>query len=367
MRNIVIVGAGFTGTTLAVQLAQKGNSKICLIEKMPAHFFTGPAYKDQSIYHSLNVRAKDMGAIDGKPDDFFHWLTKHYPNVYGPMDFVPRKIYGEYLKCLIEPYLNSSIKVIQDEIIDLVNNEAVGKKENYQYDTIFLCLGGNYLTPSLNQLDPMLIKIKGAGLSAIDLIVDQVKNGYQGKFELYSRRGLMPLIHDHSEGSFHGPKKLLEYFQEIKHISQTQNATQYVVNELRPKLKEIWESFTNKEKSQFYRYLKPYWEIFRHRMTPDQFQILQELKVQNRLKIIKINKNSDMQFDVDCSGFQPPKAELIKNLCTKGYVMFDQYGIGFTSKHPQIKTIGPMEKYYKFEITAVREIRREVANLVQSF
>lgn len=367
MRKIVIVGAGFTGTTLAVQLAQKGNSEIYLIEKMPVHFFTGPAYKDQSIYHSLNVRAKDMGAIEGKPEDFFHWLTKHYPNVYGPMDFVPRKIYGEYLKCLIEPYLNSSIKFIHDEIVDLVNNQAIGKKENYQYDTIFLCLGGNYLTPTLNQLDPMLIKIKGAGLSAIDLIVDKVKNGYQGKFELYSRRGLMPLVHDQSVGRFHAPKNLLQYFQEIKHISRTQTENQYVVNELRPKLKDIWQCFTEKEKSQFYRYLKPYWEIFRHRMTPDQFHILQELKMQNRLKIIKIKKNSEMKFDVDCSGFQVSRDELIKNLFAKGFVEFDPFGIGFTSTRQQIKTIGPMEKYYKFEITAIREIRGEVALLVQSF
>lgn len=368
MKKIVIVGAGFTGTTLSVLLAQKGFTNIIIIEKNEENFFSGPAYKNQSLHHLLNVKAKDMGAFEENIGQFYEWLEQNYPGKYNANDFVPRKYYGEYLNSIISPYLGSKISIIQDEIIDVEKNYLLGRKRQYEYDSIFLCLGGNYQNPKLvdEKLDQKILKIKGAGLTAVDLVVHLFKTGYKGNFELYSRRGILPLVHDQSHGEYIIENNLIKNLQKIHKLSKENNQNQYIINAMRPYLRKHWEQFTNKEKMQFFRHVKPYWEVFRHRMTPEQMEIITALKKSNRLEIKKVKASDKINYDCDCTGFQKNNSELIKNLKNRFILVEDPIGIGFLSIDKKVKTIGAMEKFYKFEITAIRELRAEIDQLVTS-
>src|SRR3546814_19633354 len=75
-RSIAIIGAGFTGTLLAIELLRltEGRDRIHLFEKAPP-FGRGVAYATESPSHLLNARAGDMSAFDRKPQHFVAWLN----------------------------------------------------------------------------------------------------------------------------------------------------------------------------------------------------------------------------------------------------------------------------------------------------
>ena len=75
--RIAIIGAGFSGSLLAVQLLKRAlpNGRIYLIEKN-AQFGGGLAYSTGNANHLLNVRASRMSAFVDEPDHFTNWLQR---------------------------------------------------------------------------------------------------------------------------------------------------------------------------------------------------------------------------------------------------------------------------------------------------
>jgi uncharacterized NAD(P)/FAD-binding protein YdhS len=102
MKRITIIGGGASGTLLAINLIRNANSlplQINLIEKN--EYFGGVAYGMAKDFHLLNVPAGKMGAFPDDVEHFYKWLTFNNYN-YSTTDFVPRKIYGEYLKQILK-------------------------------------------------------------------------------------------------------------------------------------------------------------------------------------------------------------------------------------------------------------------------
>jgi uncharacterized NAD(P)/FAD-binding protein YdhS len=377
-RKIVIIGAGFSGTTLAIRLAKEAvDAHIFLIEKSTEHLFRGAAYIKYNDSHLLNVKASDMGAMSENPNEFFEWLNQKYPNVFRPDEFVSRSLYGDYLTELISPLIDKKITIIQDEIIDLdqENKLVLGKKESYQADEVVLSVGANYFQEKFDKslLAHKSIQILGTGLSAIDFINELVLSGYQGNIHLYSRRALLPMVHEASNNlKFEFDSKgirLLDLFKKIRFATKSQRESQFIVHALRPHLSNLWQQLSSKEKRQFKKYLRPYWEVFRHRMSVNQFEILQKLKNENRLIISKVNsKLFDEVNLIDCRGFKPLlELSLYKAVIKRSIAFPDELGWGLCDiKGNWIKVLGPMQRYEKFEITAVKEIRDEVKALALS-
>jgi uncharacterized NAD(P)/FAD-binding protein YdhS len=106
--RIAIIGAGFSGSLLAVQLLKRAlpNGRIYLIEKN-AQFGGGLAYSTGNANHLLNVRASRMSAFVDEPDHFTNWLQRrdtgaNAPAAPGSVDsFVPRQLYGAYIQDLL--------------------------------------------------------------------------------------------------------------------------------------------------------------------------------------------------------------------------------------------------------------------------
>ena len=106
LQDIAIVGAGFTGSLLALHLLQRSQpgDRIYLIERN-AQFGRGLAYSTGNPNHLLNVRAGNMSAYADQPDHFVQWLRRlpkatqallnEYPTV---TTFVPRGLYGSYIQ-----------------------------------------------------------------------------------------------------------------------------------------------------------------------------------------------------------------------------------------------------------------------------
>src|ERR1041384_1984703 len=99
MKRIMIIGGGASGTLLAVNLIKHAGDErveINLVEKRAA-IGRGVAYSTADDIHLLNVPAAKMGAFPDDVEHFHRWLADR-DHTYAPGDFVPRRIYGEYLR-----------------------------------------------------------------------------------------------------------------------------------------------------------------------------------------------------------------------------------------------------------------------------
>src|SRR5512144_1843661 len=102
--RIAIVGAGFTGTLLAVHLLREARTPV-IIHLFEQHgwFGRGVAYSTGNPSHLLNVRVANMSAYPDDPEHFLRWLGARddltapfrAPPASGHA-FAPRGLYGGY-------------------------------------------------------------------------------------------------------------------------------------------------------------------------------------------------------------------------------------------------------------------------------
>src|ERR1700732_3281094 len=97
-RTIVIIGGGLSGTALAIQLLLQAvvDVHITIIEPRQS-LGRGVAYSTQFDSHLLNVRAGDMSILPDSPGHFVRWLNRSTGRTWQATDFVPRRIYGDYV------------------------------------------------------------------------------------------------------------------------------------------------------------------------------------------------------------------------------------------------------------------------------
>ena len=73
--RITIIGAGFSGSTLATLLASEDETiEVCLVG-VEDTFARGVAYGETRPEHVLNVRAGHLGADPDNPGEFANWLN----------------------------------------------------------------------------------------------------------------------------------------------------------------------------------------------------------------------------------------------------------------------------------------------------
>lgn len=99
--DVIIVGAGYSGTLVAVHLARAdANLRIALIERGKSAG-RGVAYGTTDPKHLLNVRADQMGAFSDDIGHFYRWLQLHQSNLDAagvtdlrPDAFIPRLVFA---------------------------------------------------------------------------------------------------------------------------------------------------------------------------------------------------------------------------------------------------------------------------------
>lgn len=96
--HVIVVGAGFSGTLLAINLLRHQGPRVTLIERRSAAG-RGTAYSTLDPAHLLNVRAANMSAFPDVPDHFARWLEGR--GSADPQAFASRIDYGDYLASLL--------------------------------------------------------------------------------------------------------------------------------------------------------------------------------------------------------------------------------------------------------------------------
>lgn len=330
MEHIAIIGSGFCGTALAIQLLRnaKGPLRLSLINRS-GRLARGLAYGTRSASHILNVPAERMSLFPDQPSDFLDFARRQMPEA-NPGDFLPRRFYGDYLQdrlgqAIAEAAPGVRFSSLCEQVLEL----------NEQGDYLHLLLDngqhldsrkvviatGNFApaTPApLKALesDPRYLRdpwapgvlesipadarilLLGTGLTMYDMALALQDQGHRGSLLALSRRSLLPQAHRDNTShpvlpelppTFLDQMGLNERLRRLRSLIRqaTEDGHDWrdVIAALRPATPQLWQALNDKERDRFLRHLQPYWDVHRHRAAPPVAQRINDLRDSGQLRI----------------------------------------------------------------------------------
>ena len=323
--DVAIIGGGFSGTVLAVQLLRRAPAlSIGVIDKnsIPGR---GLAYSTQYNCHLLNVPAGNMSALQDDPNHFLRWARANCGPAVHPESFVPRMAYGRYIGSLLEESAmqqgGHSLQWFQEEAASLTREDGrpivlLKNGRELQARAVILAIGNfppgnpkiNGLTGSRKKYVPFAwspaaleglgpngsVLLIGSGLTSIDLAVALQARKFQGQIQIISRHGLIPQRHQATdpwpqfwhEGSPRSVRGLMRLIRDQVRAAAAKGVDwRGVINALRPIAQDIWKSLPHEERARFLRHARPYWEVHRHRVAFEIHNIVSRLMSEGRLTI----------------------------------------------------------------------------------
>ncbi|PWU15414.1 MAG: hypothetical protein C5B50_15505 [Verrucomicrobia bacterium] len=328
--HVAIVGAGFSGAMVAVHLARLAPWwRVLVIDKTGA-FGRGVAYGTGDHKHLLNVPAEYLSAFADQPDDFVQWVEAHRRELsrlgvqqFSRDAFLPRNIYGQYVRELFESAQKqcAGLETVETEILDIEPQgrdlALLGKNgERFLATKVVLALGNfapgdpptrdrrfhaspRYLNQPwspdmlerISREDDVLIL--GSGLTALDLLVGLEANKSKGTVHVVSRHGLFPQPHRACEPQAEwfkdrefpdtvlGLLRLL--WREVQVASSEGIDWRAIIDALRPYTQQIWRSLNIEERRRFMRHARSFWESHRHRVAPSVLAVTRRMAERGRL------------------------------------------------------------------------------------
>jgi uncharacterized NAD(P)/FAD-binding protein YdhS len=369
VKTIAIIGGGFCGTLTAVNLARFSTDALRVIlvnNQYPMG--RGIAYGTPRPEHLLNVVARNMSAFPDLPSHFVDWLRNRadfadIPPADLPDQFVPRRVYGDYLQDLLfwqaKPLTGHGrveIRLIDDEVLDVApagrGAQLVLKcGEAVQADRVVLATGnltphdlvppgpahdhpaycGNpwhawYEKAPDSHEDVLLI---GTGLTMIDAFLTLQTVGWRGTIFALSRNGLLPLPHfkgtdyplfppdDVESLGLHKLAALME--EHCARLRDSGMNPAMVVDKLRPFTQRVWRNFSVAEKQEFAERYRTRWNVVRHRIPPTVAAQIETAQKAASLHILKgrlaevRDDGNRIKVTIDPGNGQPPH-ELVVGL-----------------------------------------------------
>lgn len=308
--HLVICGGGASAVLLLHALRRRAEQPlhVTMVEERPTAG-TGTAYSTPSTSHLLNVPAGRMSADADNPNEFVNWLGENYPaENYTAKSFVPRPLYGVYLKHLLATAAvdrRSPVQVtVRRGTVHTIEQRpqhwtlTLGDEKKIDADAVVIATGNAPPRPyfatgedvrHLILNDPWdtdakaaiprdaNIALVGSGLTAVDVAVELLDKGHRGQIRMISRHGLLPRKHAQAFVSAAWlfppyPKSVAELMRRTRGEARSipgHDAWRTAIDALRPNLPAIWGALTPDNKARFLRHVRPYWEVHRHRMAPE--------------------------------------------------------------------------------------------------
>jgi uncharacterized NAD(P)/FAD-binding protein YdhS len=255
----------------------------------------------------LNVRAQNMSAYPEDPEHFLRWARLNHNSAAEPGDYLPRRVYGEYVTSLLQEEVKrypGRFQHIQEEAVSLARDGEAAEirlrsGQSLHADKVVLALGNfppgdprlpgktphsqGYVSDpwapdALGNVGPDgSVLLVGSGLTSVDVAISLRARGFRGTVHLLSRRGLLPQQHqatapwppfwdETSPRTVRGILRLIRTQVEI--AERAGSGWRAVIDSLRPFLQEIWRALPRQERRRFLRHVRPYWEVHRHRVAP---------------------------------------------------------------------------------------------------
>jgi len=308
--HLVICGGGASAVLLLHALRQHAEQSlhVTLVEERPAAG-VGTAYSTPSASHLLNVPAGRMSANAHDPNEFVAWLAEnHASEGYTAKSFVPRKLYGAYLKHLLAAAAldrRSAVQVtVRHGSVRTIERRAqhwtltLADERTIDADAVVIATGNAPPRPYFAADDAVRdlvlndpwdahakaeiprdanVALVGSGLTAVDVAVELLDKGHRGQIRMISRHGLLPRKHAQAFVSAGWlfppyPQSVAELMRRTRSEARSipgQEAWRTAIDALRPNLPAIWGALTPDDKARFLRHVRPFWEVHRHRMAPE--------------------------------------------------------------------------------------------------
>lgn len=311
---ILIVGGGFSGAMLAINLVRHDGPPVILIDRRGRAGF-GLAYATANPVHLLNVRAANMSALADEPDHFLRWLG----GAGAGHAFVPRQTYGAYISGLLDAARDAApdrLRLLQADAVGLARRSTgfgveLADGGHLAAATVVLAIGN--LPPSrpaalagLAADDPRYVEdpwgqsllrdlapgarllLLGSGLTAVDVALLLDEAGQRGPITALSRRGLLPRTH--AEGAPPPPLEqppLPSVRAIARHLRREAAAIGWraAIDQLRPHSQQLWQRMGEAEQRRFLRHARPWWDVHRHRMAPEVAARIELLRQEGRLQV----------------------------------------------------------------------------------
>jgi len=330
MEHIAIIGSGFCGTALAIQLLRnaRGPLRLSLINRS-GRLARGLAYGTRSASHILNVPAERMSLFPDQPSDFLDFARQRMPEAK-PGDFLPRRFYGDYLQdrlghaiaeaapgvrfsSLCQQVLEIAdkgdhLRLLLDDGQPLESEKVVIATGNFAPATpgTLKTLEQNprYLrdpwTPGALEAIPVDAKVLllGAGLTMYDMALALQDQGHRGPLLALSRRALLPQAHRDNASHPQLPElpeaflrdmglnqRLRSLRRLIRQAAEDGHDWRDVIAALRPVTPQLWQALDDNERGRFLRHLQPYWDVHRHRAAPPVAQRISDLRASGQLRV----------------------------------------------------------------------------------
>nr|WP_262905316.1 FAD/NAD(P)-binding protein [Hymenobacter nitidus] len=325
-RTITILGGGFSGSMLLVQLAQLPGSYAWDVHLVEPRALAGPglAYSARRKEYLLNVRAPFLSAFPQQPDHFSTWLgaSKAPPCAGG---FCTRQTYGRYLQQLTEevlawPSANGMrfFRHHQKAVAAVPHPEGraatvrLADGHEIPSELVVLALGNFPPAPDLrlssevrhharyhsNPWGPLALQniapddtvlLIGSGLTAVDVLLGLAADGHHGQVTVVARNGRWPTVHGplgHTYPSFYaaelaGLTTVAEVVRVVRRHVRAALALgldwRPVIDSLRPDLGRIWQAWSVAEQARFLRHVASIWSVVRHRSPPQNAEAVQSM------------------------------------------------------------------------------------------
>ncbi|HZG01920.1 MAG TPA: FAD/NAD(P)-binding protein, partial [Chitinophagales bacterium] len=402
--DIAVIGAGLSGSLTVINLLNASTKplRIGVFEREARRVGRGVAYSNAFDYQPLNVNVEGMTLYASEPLHFYNWLNANntrykLPDDFSTKSFVSRRWFGDYLQhelaTGIAAHPQHTVQFVQAEVnaasrtpkgIALVANDG----RSFQCRRVVLALGNfppstipsddlNYVHHPHYEPNPWRdglleaigpeekVLFVGAGLTMIDLLINLKEQGHRNMAYVISRSGLLPSLHQPYErkaiawntDDFH--QGLLHLLKTVRSRIKSEAANgvdwRCVVDSLREHTPRIWRALSPDDKRMFFRRLRAYWDMHRHRVPPFSHGLVQDFLNGNKARLLagriqNIRQHNDgflvsfrlkhsaglseffVHRIVNCTGpesnFKNLNQALVRNLLYQGFVQQDSTALG---------------------------------------
>lgn len=328
-RRVAIIGGGAAAAALLSEILERQHA-------VPVHldWYTGGgslgrgvAYGTRSDRHLLNVRAASMSMFVARPRGFLDFAQRGDSSISGT-DFLPRRLYGDYLEAEITRSLQQAAERGHDvRVIPFAADAVVPEndgvtviqgEESTRVDAAVMALGalppqplggvseaalasGRYIVDPWRFLatvqpsdEPRDIVLVGMGLTAVDVVLELAARWPKARFTALSRHGLLPEPHlavssaptddgnDLFETMLAAPD-VRTWMRLLREAIRVTPDWRVVIDSLRPHTPTLWRALPREERARFLRHARWAWERARHRMAPQVAEALTKLENEGRL------------------------------------------------------------------------------------
>lgn len=330
-RRIAIIGGGAASASLLGELLDRELSPPLHLDwytggKPPGR---GVAYATPSDRHLLNVRAASMGLFPARPGGFLEFAQRHDRTASGA-DFLPRRLYGDYLAAEVTQALERGkarghevdiIPFDADAVIPDADGMTIVRGDEARHaDAAVLAIGalppqpldgveaaalesGRYVIDPwqlLSRVDrddpPRQVILIGSGLTTADIVVELAARWPHARFTVISIHGRWPERHPVEVGAPPGDHAgLIEalravpdvrrWMRLLREASADEGGWRGVIDGLRPHTQGLWRGLPTAQRARFLRHARSAWERVRHRLPPQLAGTLDALQQSGRVEL----------------------------------------------------------------------------------